>query len=225
MRILIVEDDLQLAETLNRGLKDENHLPMVAADGREALDLVRLYEFDVVLLDVMLPGLDGFEVARRLRKQHNHVPIVMLTARDTIPDVIKGLDLGADDYLTKPFSFEELLARLRAAARHRPASRAPTLQIADLALDPSNRQVTRAGEQIILSATEYRLLEFLMRRAGRVVTRNALIEGVWGFDVEIESNTLDAFVRLLRNKIDRDFPRKLIRTIRGIGYSISEDTP
>lgn len=212
-----------MAETLGKGLREENHLTTIATEGREALDLAATYEFDVVVLDVMLPAMDGFEVARRIRDRGNLVPIVFLTARDTIPDIIKGLDLGADDYLTKPFSFDELLARLRTAARHR-VSRSTDLKVSDLVLDPRTHQVTRAGRQIILSATEFRLLEFLMRRAGRVVTRNAIIEGVWGFDGEIESNTLDAFVRLLRNKVDRNYSHSLIRTLRGVGYSISEDS-
>lgn len=224
LRILIAEDDVDLAKTLSKGLSEENHACMIASDGREALDIAGSYDFDVLLLDVMLPKIDGFEVARRLRREGKTLPILLLTARDTIPDIVKGLDLGADDYLTKPFAFDELLARLRAAARHREIAKTPILKVADLTLDPSNQRVTRAGRTVALSATEYRLLEFLMRRAGRVVSRNAIVEGVWGFDVEIEPNTLDAFIRLLRNKVDRAYPKKLIRTYRGVGYCVLKDS-
>jgi DNA-binding response OmpR family regulator len=221
MRVLIVEDDALLARNLSKGLHEENHLPSVASDGQEAMDLLSLYEFDVVILDVMLPKIDGFEVARRLRAKNCQVPILFLTARDTVPDIIKGLDLGGDDYLTKPFRFDELLARLRAASRRRPVAGAPMLQIGDLTLDPSARQVIRGNQAIPLSATEFRLLEFLMRRAGRVTPRNAIIDAVWGFESEIESNTLDAFVRLLRKKIDGASGVKLLRTMRGVGYYIA----
>ena len=221
MRVLIVEDDARLARNLSKGLREENHLPSVATDGQEAIDLIGLYEFDVMILDVMLPRIDGFEVARRLRGEKCGVPILFLTARDTLPDIIRGLDLGADDYLTKPFRFDELLARLRAVSRRGPVAGAPTLQISDLTLDPSTRQVVRGKQAIPLSVTEFRLLEFLMRRAGRVVPRNTIIEGVWGFESEIEPNTLDAFVRLLRRKIDGASEVKLLRTMRGVGYYIS----
>lgn len=214
MRVLIVEDDMRLARNLSKGLREENHLPSVASDGQEAIDLLRMYEFDVMILDVMLPKIDGFEVARRLRAKNCQLPILFLTARDTVPDIIKGLDLGADDYLTKPFRFDELLARLRAASRRRPTAGAPMLQIGDLTLDPGTRRVMRGKQAIPLSATEFRLLEFLMRRAGRVVPRNAIIEGVWGLESEIEANTLDAFVWLLRRKIDGASGVRLLRTRR-----------
>jgi len=176
----------------------------------------------VILLDVLLPRLDGFEVARRLRGQGNQTPILMLTARDAVPDIVTGLDLGADDYLTKPFAFDELMARLRSTARHRAIRRSSRLQVADLLLDPASHEVTRNGQQIKVSSTEFRLLEFLMRRSRQVVPRTAIVEGVWGFDREIEENTLDAFIKLLRNKVDRDHERKLIQTVRGVGYCISE---
>jgi DNA-binding response OmpR family regulator len=221
MRVLIVEDDALLARNLSKGLHEENHLPSVASDGQEAMDLLSLYEFDVIILDVMLSKIDGFEVARRLRAKNCQVPILFLTARDTVPDIIKGLDLGGDDYLTKPFRFDELLARLRAASRRRPVVGAPMLQIGDLKLDPRTRKVIRGKQDIPLSATEFRLLECLMRRAGRVVPRNAIIDAVWGFESEIEPNTLDAFVRLLRRKIDGASGVKLLRTMRGVGYSIA----
>lgn len=222
MRVLVVEDEQRMAELLKAGLEEENHTVTVAHDGEAGFDLATTFEFDVILLDVLLPRLDGFEVARRLRGQGNQTPILMLTARDAVPDVVRGLDLGADDYLTKPFAFDELLARLRSTARHRAIHRSSSLQIADLVLDPASHEVTRNGQQIKLSATEFRLLEFLMRRSRQVVPRTAIVEGVWGFDREIEENTLDAFIKLLRNKVDRDYERKLIQTVRGVGYSISE---
>jgi DNA-binding response OmpR family regulator len=221
MRVLIVEDDALLARNLSKGLREENHLPSVATDGQEAMDLLSLFEFDIMILDVMLPKIDGFELARRLRAKNCNLLILFLTARDTLSDIIRGLDLGGDDYLTKPFQFDELLARLRAVSRRRPVAGAPKLQICDLMLDPSTRQVIRGKQAIPLSATEFRLLEFLMRRAGRVVPRNTIIEGVWGFESEIESNTLDAFVRLLRRKIDGAGGVKLLRTMRGVGYYIT----
>lgn len=222
MRILVVEDEKNMAELLRKGLEEENHRVSLAFNGPEALELADLCEFDVMVLDVMLPGLDGFEVARRLRRSKNHTPILMLTARDAIPDIAKGLDLGADDYLTKPFSFVELLARLRSVARRGSVPRPALLRIADLTLDPASRRVSRNGQEIRLTPTEYRLLEFLMRRSGRVASRQAIVEAVWGFDEDIEENTLDAFVRLLRSKVDRDFKQKLIHTARGVGYCIRE---
>lgn len=222
MRVLVVEDEQRMAELLKVGLEEENHTVTVAHDGEAGLDLATTFEFDVIVLDLLLPRLDGFEVAKRLRGQGNQTPILMLTARDAVSDIVTGLDLGADDYLTKPFAFDELLARLRATARHRAIRRSSRLQIADLVLDPASHEVTRNGQQIKVSATEFRLLEFLMRRSSHVVPRTAIVEGVWGFDREIEENTLDAFIKLLRNKVDRDHERKLIHTVRGIGYCISE---
>jgi two-component system response regulator MprA len=220
MRILIVEDERKMAEVLKRGLEEENHTVSVAFDGDAGLQLAELYEFDVVVLDVMLPGIDGCEVARRLRQQGRRVPILMLTARDATADIVAGLDAGADDYLNKPFAFEELLARLRATARRGHVSAQPALAVADLTVNPETRAVTRAGEHVELTATEFRLLECLMRRAGRVVARDALIEAVWGLAPSVEGNTLDAFVRLLRRKIDEPFEPKLIETVRGVGYRL-----
>jgi DNA-binding response OmpR family regulator len=170
-----------------------------------------------------VPVLDGFEVTRRLRKNHNQTPILVLTARDSTSDVAKALDLGADDYLTKPFSFVELMARLRALARRGPAVRPPLLKVADLVLDPASRRVWRGNREIYLSPTEYKLLEFLMRRAGRVLLRNAIVDAVWNMQ-DVEENTLDAFVSLLRGKVDKGFKTKLIQTIRGVGYSVREES-
>ena len=222
MRILIVEDEKKLAGLLKKGLEEENHSVTLAYDGQEALDLAELSEFDAIVLDIMLPVLDGFEVARRLRRAKNETPILVLTARDAVQDVVKGLDIGADDYLTKPFAFEELLARLRSVARRGSSPRPTQLRVADLTLDPATRQVKRGNQDLHLSPTEFRLLEFLMRRAGRVVSRNAIVESVWGFDGEVEENTLDAFIRLLRTKVDREFNKKLIHTVRGVGYTLRE---
>ena len=222
MRVLIIEDEKGMAELLKKGLEEENHRVALAFDGLEGLELAKIYEFDAIVLDLMLPKVDGFEVARRLRHSGNQTPILILTARDAVPEIVKGLDLGADDYLTKPFSFEELLARLRTVARRGSAPRPTCLRVADLTLDPAAHQAIRRGREIRLSPTEYRLLELLMRRVGRVVSRTTIVEAVWGLENDIEENTLDAFVRLLRGKVDKGFRHKLIHTVRGIGYSLRE---
>ena len=220
MRLLVVEDEPEMAELLRKGLEEENHRVVLAADGREALELARTYDFDAILLDVMLPVMDGYAVTRSLRKSERQTPILMLTARDAVRDIAKGLDDGADDYLTKPFSFVELLARLRSITRRVTQESDNMLRIADLRLDPGARQVFRSGKPIHLTATEFRLLEFLIRRSGRVVSRAAIAEAVWGFDEDIEPNTVEAFISLLRSKVDRHFRPKLLHTIRGFGYSI-----
>ncbi len=225
MRILIVEDEQKMAKLLKKGLEEENHSVMLAHHGSEGFDISQAYPFDVVILDVMLPGMTGFEILRRLRQAENHVPILMLTARDAVSDIVKGLNLGADDYLTKPFAFHELLARLQAVSRRGPVERLPKLKIADLVLDSVTHTVCRAGEQIHLTKTEYLLLEFMMRHSGRVLSRNAIVEAIWGFDSEIENNTLDAFLRLLRKKVDSEHAVKLIHTIRGFGYVLREEEP
>ena len=220
MRVLIVEDERDMAEVLKNALEEEDYFVSLAFDGVSGLEIARSYEFDVIILDVMLPKLDGFEVARRLRDKGNRTPILMLTARDTVPDVVKGLDLGADDYLTKPFSFAVLLARLRAASRRQYAQPTSLLRVADLELNRATREVFRARREINLTATEFRLLEFLMRRPGVVVSRNAIVEAVWGFDDEVNDNTVDAFIRLVRRKVDDPYEEKLIKTVRGVGYSL-----
>src|ERR1700752_5327613 len=222
MHVLIVEDEKKMASLLKRGLEEENHSVTLAFDGRTALDMAQGLEFDAIVLDLMLPGVDGFQVAPRLRKCGNETPILILTARDAVPDVVKGLDIGADDYMTKPFSFEEFLARLRSVSRRGAAPRPAALQVGDLVLDPAAHQVTRGGEEIYLSRTEFRLLELLMRRAGRVVARNTIVQAVWSEDDDVEENTLDAFISLLRNKVDRDHKVKLIQTVRGTGYTIRD---
>ena len=176
------------------------------------------------VLDIMLPKMNGFELAKKLRQENVATPVLMLTAKDSVPDVVRGLDAGADDYLTKPFSFNELLARLRAVQRRSTPRLQNRLQVSDLTLDPESREVSRAGISIALTRTEYSLLERLMYRAGKVVPRHTLIESVWGFDREIEDNTLDVFVRLLRNKVDREGMPRLIATVRGVGYMIREES-
>ncbi|HXM66727.1 MAG TPA: response regulator transcription factor [Candidatus Acidoferrum sp.] len=223
MKLLVVEDEPRMLELLRRGLTEEGHNVTCASDGNEGWELAHAYEFDAVVLDVMLPKMNGFELARKLRQGKITTPVLMLTAKDSVPDVVRGLDSGADDYLTKPFTFNELLARLRALQRRSTSRPQNRLQVGDLVLDPESRAVSRAGVSITLTRTEYSLLERLMYRAGKVVPRNALIESVWGFDREIEENTLDAFVRLLRQKVDREGMPKLILTVRGVGYMIREE--
>ena len=218
MRILIVEDERKMANLLKKGLEEEQHSVTVASNGRDGLDLALGHEFDALVLDVMLPGLDGFEVARRLRTRGNRTPILMVTARDTVPDVVKGLDIGADDYLTKPFSFDEFVARLRAIGRRGPIPQGPRLQVADLTLDPATHQVARNGLSIALTKTEFQLLELLMRNQARVVSRETIIESVWGTASDVESNTLDAFIKKLRQKVDANPDARLIHTVRGFGY-------
>jgi len=223
MRILVVEDEKKMAELLRKGLEEELHCVSVVYDGLSAVEFARTSQFDAIVLDVMIPGVDGFEVARRLRRLDDGTPILMLTARDAVPDIARGLDLGVDDYLTKPFSFVELLARLRAITRRGVAPRRSLLRVADLELDPATRRVLRGGHEVHLTATEFRLLEFLMRRTGRAVSRDSIVETVWGNFETVEDNTLEAFISLLRTKIDRGFQHKLIHTIRGVGYSLREE--
>ena len=209
-----------MADLLRQGLEEEGFSVTVSHNGIEALDIAQASPFDVIVLDVMLPGIDGFTVARRLREGRNRTPILMLTARDADQDVITGLNLGADDYLTKPFSFEILLARIRAVGRRGPIAQSVILQIGDLRLDETTREVMRGARRINLTRTEYSLLALLLRNAGRVVTRDSIIEKVWGYDTEIESNTLDAFVRLLRTKLEGRGDTKLLHTVRGVGYCL-----
>jgi two-component system, OmpR family, response regulator len=220
MEVLVVEDEVRMADLLRQGLEEEGFAVSVSRNGSEALATILASHFDVVILDVMLPGLDGFSVARRLRENRNQTPILMLTARDTDQDVIDGLNFGADDYLTKPFSFEVLLARIRAVSRRGPIPQPVILNVGNLKLDESSREVARGKRRITLTRTEYSLLNLLLRNAGRVVTRDSIIEKIWGYDTEIESNTLDAFVRLLRGKLEAPGESKLLHTIRGIGYCL-----
>jgi DNA-binding response OmpR family regulator len=220
MKILVVEDEKSMAQALRRGLEEENYVVSLAHDGVSALSLAQDKQFDIVLLDVMLPGINGIQVARQLRESQANIPILMLTARDSVPDIVNGLESGADDYLTKPFSFAVLLARIRALQRRVAEPRSHTLRVSDLALEITQRRVFRAGCEIHLTPTEFRLLEFLMRNQGRIATRAAILDAVWGPTEDVEENTLDAFVRLLRRKIDENAPIKLIHTMRGFGYSL-----
>ena len=220
MRILVVEDERRMAELLRQGLTEDGHVVTLALEGREGLSLAASGGFDLLILDVMLPGLSGFEIARQLRARRNQMPILMLTARDSTRDIVEGLDLGADDYLTKPFSFEVLLARVRAVGRRGPIPQPVCLEAAGLTMNQGTREVRRGGHAISLTRTEYAILELLMRNAGRVVTRDTLMEGVWGGTSDIESNTLDAFVRLLRAKIEETGRGRVIHTVRGVGYSL-----
>jgi DNA-binding response OmpR family regulator len=220
MKLLIVEDEKRMADLLRQGLTEEGHTVVCAFDGAEGLEIAKLYEFDVIILDVMMPRLSGYELVQRLRLEKILTPVLMLTAKDSLPDVVRGLDAGADDYMTKPFSFEELLARLRAMQRRALAVRESDLRVGDLVLEPASREVSRAETRISLTRTEYNLLERLVYRAGKVVPRRSLIESVWGFDRDIEENTLDAFMHLLRNKVDPPGRAKLIHTVRGVGYLI-----
>lgn len=223
MKLLIVEDEARMADLLNKGLTEEGHTATCAADGAEGLELAKSYEFDVIILDIMMPKLSGYELAKQLRAEKVRTPILMLTAKDAVPDIVKGLDLGADDYMTKPFSFDELVARLRAVKRRALAAENSTMRVGDLVLDPASREVSRGEQRISLTRTEYNLLERLIYRTGKVVSRRSLIESVWGFDREIEENTLDAFMHLLRGKIDPPGQPKLIHTVRGVGYMIRQD--
>lgn len=224
MRVLIVDDEIAMAQALRRGLEREGYATLLAHDGQQGLELASSVDHDLLILDWMLPTLDGREVARRLRESGVGTPILMLTARDAPPDIVEGLDCGADDYLIKPFAFEVLLARLRALARRNSATRPPTLCIGDLVLDPATRSVTRDGRELGLSAKEFTLLNYLMQRAGEVVPRHTLIQAAWGYDAGIESNTLDAFIHLLRGKVDARSPVKLIHTVRGVGYCLRDDS-
>jgi two-component system, OmpR family, response regulator len=220
MRVLLVEDEPKMARLLQRGLVENGHIVEWARTGEAAVDAATTGEFDAVLLDVMLPDVDGFEVCRRLRHNRNWAPVLMLTARTAIRDRIHGLDVGADDYLTKPFALVELLARLRALARRGPVERPTVLSVGDLTLNPATRQVCRAGEGVLVSAREFTLLEAFMRRPGRVLTRDQLLELAWDASEDGHSNVVDVYVRYLREKIDRPFGRRSLQTVRGVGYRL-----
>jgi DNA-binding response OmpR family regulator len=224
VKLLIVEDEKRMVDLLHKGLTEEGHTVACATDGRSGFELAANYDFDVIILDIMMPKMNGFELAKRLRSLHISTPVLMLTAKDTVQEVVHGLDLGADDYMTKPFSFHELLARLRAVKRRPRVPKPVKLEVGDLILDPATREVTRDGARISLTRTEYNLLEYLMNRAGTVVRRQLLIEAVWGFERDIEDNTLDVFVRLLRSKVEDKGQRKLIHTVRGVGYVVRAES-
>ena len=222
MRILVVEDETRLATLVRRGLTEEGHAVDVATTGEEALDWVATADYDAIVLDVMLPGLDGFATCRRLREEGVWAPVLMLTARDSVEDRVAGLDGGADDYLTKPFSFAELLARLRALVRRGPVEKPTVLATGDLRLEPATRRVWRGESEISLSAKEFALLETFMRRPGEVLSRYQLLEHAWDYEYENRSNVVDVYVRYLREKVDRPFGVESIETVRGAGYRLRE---
>lgn len=224
MRVLLVEDEEKLAALVARGLTERGGVVDSVATGTQALTAARGGEYDVMLLDVMLPDIDGFEVCRRLRAARVWTPILMLTARTAVGDRIAGLDSGADDYLAKPFAFQELLARMRALARRGPVPRPVVLEVGDLRMDPAARRVWRGATELSLSTRELTLLEALMRRRDQVLTREQLLALAWGDPREVTSNVVDVYVRYLRAKIDRPFGVSTLQTVRGVGYRLTEET-
>jgi two-component system, OmpR family, response regulator len=221
MRVLIVEDDVRMAAAVRRGLRSEGVVADVAIRGEDALWMAGSTEFDAVVLDVMLPGIDGFETCRRLRDDGVWAPVIMLTARDAVEDRVEGLDRGADDYLVKPFSLVELLARLRALVRRGAVERPTVLEVGDLRMDPATRHVSRGDQQISLSSKEFVLLETFMRRPGEVLSQFQLLEHAWDYDYENRSNVVEVYVRYLREKVDRPFGVNSIETVRGAGYRLT----
>jgi DNA-binding response OmpR family regulator len=223
MRLLLVEDEEKVAAFIVRGLEAERFAVDVAADGRSAIELSNAYQYDLVILDLMLPEISGTEVLRQIRQKNSHIPVLVLTARDALGDKVEHFELGADDYLTKPFAFAELLVRIKALLRRGAVSRSNVLRVADLELDRLSQQVKRAGRRVELTGKEYALLEYLMLNAGRVLSRTMIIEHVWDQSFDGATNIVDVYVRHLRNKIDEGHERKLIRTVRGVGYAIGDE--
>ncbi|HEY4706036.1 MAG TPA: response regulator transcription factor [Thermodesulfobacteriota bacterium] len=223
MRILLVEDEKDLAGIIKQGLEEAGYAVDMAHDGEEGLYMAETYPVDAVVLDIMLPLMDGIEVLKRLRKKGVTTPVILLTARDALLDKIKGLDTGADDYLTKPFVFDELLARIRSLLRRKATVKEAVIRVADLEVDTASHQVKRAGKSVPLSAKEYSLLEFLAYRRGNVVSRTDIVEHIYNEEAEMDSNVVDVYINYLRNKIDRDHRKKLIHTVRGAGYILKED--
>jgi DNA-binding response OmpR family regulator len=222
MRILLVEDDHTIAQALKEGLEQESFAVDAAYDGEEGYYSAASEEYDLIILDLMLPGMDGLEIARRLRQENNHTRILMLTAKDQTPDKIRGLNTGADDYMIKPFSFEELLARVRALLRRPHEKKAEIMQARDLTLNTITKEVQRGGQTINLSSKEYALLEFLLRNQGKVMSKNSIVSHVWDFDADILPNTVEVFIKYLRDKVDKPFKGpELIQTVRGFGYKVS----
>jgi len=222
MRILIVEDDRKIANAIMKGFKQESFAVDVSLDGKDGFGQASTIEYDLIILDRMLPGLDGMEICKRLRQDDNKTPILMLTAKDKINDRVEGLNCGADDYLVKPFAFEELLARTRALLRRPTNTHSNVLKVGDLELDATGFKVTRAARKIALSVKEFALLEYLMRTPGRILTKDNIISHVWDYDADILPNTVEVFVGSLRSKIDKPFKTKLIKTVRGFGYKIEK---
>ena len=220
MKILLIEDEKKVANFVRSGLKSEGFTVDLAGDGEEGLFLARDGDFDLIVLDILLPKLDGITLCKKLRAEGKTVPIIMLTAKDSVEDRVRGLDAGADDYLTKPFSFAELLARARALTRRHKAAGQEKLTVGDLTLDPEKFEVDRGGKKIALSATEFRLLKYLMENSNHVVTKTLILENVWGYDFSPESNVVDVYIKYLRDKIDKGFKASFIKTVRGIGYRL-----
>ncbi len=223
MRILVVEDEKKVASFIKKGLEEEHYAVDIAYDGEEGLALAEINEYDLILLDIMLPKLDGMEVLRRIRGNGSSVPILMLTAKDSVEDIVSGLDSGSDDYLTKPFSFAELVARVRALLRRKTKEKTDLLTIGDLSLSTSTHRVKRGGREIELTAKEYALLEYFMRNPNRILTRTLITEHVWDYHFDPSTNVIDVYVNYLRKKIDQGFEKKLIHTIRGSGYMIKDE--
>lgn len=223
MRILVVEDELKLSELIVRALKAERYAVDVAGDGNAGWQLADSYEYDLIILDLMLPGMSGTEILKRVRRKNENVPILILTARDATEEKVRNFELGADDYLTKPFAFAELLMRVKALLRRGPVSRSSVLRVADLEIDRLSQQVRRGGRRIELTPKEYALLEYLAANPGRVFSRTMIIEHVWDQSFEGLTNIVDVYVRHLRGKIDDPFATKLIRTVRGVGYGLGEE--
>jgi len=223
MRILLIEDEPKVSALVKRGLTAERYAVDVTADGREGLEYTEAYPYDLILLDLMLPSLSGVEVLQRIRRNNQYVPILVLTARDSIDDKVKLFEIGADDYLTKPFAFAELLVRVKALLRRGPVNRSSTLRIGDLELDRLTQQVKRRGKRVELTAKEYSLLEYLMQNPDRVLSRNMIIEHVWDQSFDGITNIVDVYVRHLRSKIDEGTDNKMIRTVRGTGYMIRSE--
>ena len=223
MRVLVIEDETKVGSFIKRALEEESYAVDLCEDGAQGLDMALSGSYDLIMIDLMLPGLPGLEVLTRLRKEKIQTPVLILTAQSKVDQRVKGLDAGADDYLTKPFAIDELLARVRALLRRGTAETSGTLQIDDLMLNPATREVTRGGQRIDLTVKEYALLEYFMRHAGRVLTRPMISDHVWNQDFDTFTNVIDVYVNYLRNKIDRGRARKLIHTIRGSGYMLKVD--
>jgi two-component system, OmpR family, response regulator len=223
VRALVVEDEPKLAALIQRGLSEEGHVADVAVSGEDAVWMAAATPYDVIVLDVMLPGMDGFETCRDLRRRKIWAPVLFLTARNAIDDRVQGLDTGADDYLVKPFSFAELLARLRALARRAPVERPTVLEVGDLRLDPAAKRAWRGDTELALSSKEFQLFELFMRRPGVTLSRDQLLNGAWDIAFEHRSNVVDVYVRYLRAKIDRPFERHSVETVRGVGYRLRQD--
>ena len=223
MKILLAEDEVDLNNVVTRYLKKNGYSVNSVLDGEEALDYLEYSEYDLVILDIMMPKVDGFEVIKKLRDKGNHTSVLMLTARDSADDKVKGLDLGADDYIVKPFDFNELLARIRAVVRRKYGNSSNKLVIGDLILDTSEKSVTRAGKQIELTGKEYEVLEYLMQSKNRILSRDQIKEHVWDFDYEGDSNIIDVLIKNIRKKIDIEAGKQIIYTKRGLGYVIKED--